>query len=82
MIASKVPIEYVKCFLKYAHDIFIVEQEVVHKFFKKEFNLKETELLSPATLSYTSYLLYVCSNEPVEVATAAVLLCFWVYNEV
>ncbi|MFV9927060.1 MAG: hypothetical protein AB8V23_04640 [Candidatus Midichloria sp.] len=27
-------------------------------------------------------LLYVCSNEPVEVATAAVLPCFWVYNEV
>ncbi|CAG7588654.1 hypothetical protein MHYMCMPSP_00026, partial [Hyalomma marginatum] len=55
--ASKVPIEYVKCFLKYAYDIFIIEQEVVNQFFKKEFNLKKAGLLSPATLRYTSFII-------------------------
>jgi len=40
------------------------------------------KLLSSATLSYTSYLCHVCSNEPVEVGVAAVLPCFWIYREV
>lgn len=82
IIASKIPLEYVRTFLKYADYTFITEQEVVHQFFKKIFGFKETGLLMPATLSYTSYLLRCCVVEPVEVAVAAVLPCFWIYREV
>lgn len=82
LIASKAPLPYVQCFLEYAKYTFIAEQEVVHHFFRETFNFKETGLITPATLSYTSYLLQACALEPVEVAIASVLPCFWVYREV
>ena len=82
IIASKIPLEHMRSFLKYAEYTLIAEQEVVHQFFKKEFNFIETGLVTPATLSYTSYMLRACLNESVEVALAALFPCFWVYREV
>jgi len=82
MIASKIPLKYVRQFLKYADHTFIAEQEVVHSFFKDTFSFKETEKITPATISYTSYLLSICAHESVEIAVAAALPCFWVYREV
>ena len=82
IIASKAPLQYVRSFLRFADCAFTAEQEVVHQFFKRTFGFKETGLLTSATLSYTSYLLNICANEPVEIAVAAVLPCFWVYREV
>ncbi len=82
IIASKAPLKYVRNFLRYSDYTFIAEQEVIHQFFRRIFNFQETGLITPATLSYTSYLLRICANEPVEVAVAAVLPCFWVYREV
>ena len=82
IIASKVPIEYVRNFLRYSENTFIAEQEVLHQFFKKKFNFQETKLLAPATLSYTSYLRHICSNESVEVGIASLLPCFWIYREI
>lgn len=82
IIASRAPIQYVRNFLRFADDVFVAEQEVVHQFFNHSFGFKATGLLTPATLSYTSFLLNICANEPVEVGVAAVLPCFWVYREV
>lgn len=82
IIASKIPLEHMHSFLKYAEYTLIAEQEVVHQFFTKEFNFTETGLITPATLSYTSYMLKTCLNESVEIALAALLPCFWVYREV
>ena len=82
LIASRVPLPYVRQFLSYSEGAFIAEQEGVHQFFRNTFNFQETGLLSPATLSYTSFLLRMCTQEPVEVAIAAVRPCFWVYREV
>ncbi len=82
IIASKISLEYSRNFLKYAEYTLIAEQEVVHQFFKKIFNFSETGLLTSATLGYTSYMFKTCLNEPVEVAIAAILPCFWVYREV
>lgn len=82
IIASKIHLPYVRDFLKYAEASFIAEQEVVHQFFKKIFNFKETGFITPATLSYTSYMLRICSMESIEVAVAVILPCFWVYREV
>lgn len=82
LIASKISTPLIKNFLKHAESALICEQEVVHEFFRKTFDFKETDHLSPATLSYTSYLLATCSLESVEVGIASVLPCFWVYREV
>jgi thiaminase/transcriptional activator TenA len=38
--------------------------------------------ISPACFAYTNYLSTCCALEPLEVAVAAVLPCFWVYQEV
>ncbi|QRN03607.1 thiaminase II [Legionella sp. MW5194] len=81
LIAAKSPLAYVRQFLGFAESVFVAEQEVVHCYFKKEFAFNDTGLVTPATLSYTSYLLQTCSLLPVEVAVAAVLPCFWVYRE-
>lgn len=82
LIAAKVPVECVSQFLCYSNDMFVAEQEVVHHFFKKLFQFKETGLIAPATLAYTSYQLSCCALDPVEVAIASVLPGFWVYSEV
>lgn len=81
LIAAKITPAYVREFLGFAESVFVAEQELVHCYFKKEFAFNDTGLVTPATLSYTSYLLQICSLLPVEVAVAAVLPCFWVYRE-
>ncbi len=82
MIASKIDLLFVEIFLKYAKGALIAEQQGVHQFFKQAFKAKDTGKITPALLSYTSYLLKTCAMEPVEVAVAAVLPCFWIYKEV
>lgn len=82
LIAAKIDIEFVRTCIKFAENAFVAEQDIVHQFFKSTMNLTETGLLSPATLSYTSYLLRNCALESVEVAMATMLPCFWVYQEV
>lgn len=79
-IASKAPLSFIKDFLAFSEGALIAEQEVVHSFFRQTFNFQETGKLTPATLAYTSYLLQVSSIAPVEIAIAAVLPCFWVYQ--
>jgi thiaminase/transcriptional activator TenA len=82
LIAARIPLKYSQIFLKYADYAFIAEQEVVHHFFRKTFNFKETGLITTATLGYTSYLLRICALESVEVAVAAILPCFTIYRDV
>jgi thiaminase/transcriptional activator TenA len=82
IIASKIQSEYIRIFLRYADTTIIDEHEVVHQYFKQIYQFESTGKITPATLSYTSYLLRICSTEPVEVAVAVILPCFWVYREV
>lgn len=82
ILASKMPTELVRPFIRYAEYTFITEQELVHEVFKKTFGFKETGKISPATFNYTNYLLRTCALEPVEVGVASILPCFWVYREV
>jgi thiaminase/transcriptional activator TenA len=81
IIAAKISPNYAKKFLCYSESAY-QEQEVVHQFFKQIFNFQETKLITPATLSYTSYLARICLIEQVEIGVAAILPCFWVYREV
>lgn len=82
IMASKVPIEYVRSFLKYSDFTFVAEQEVVHQFFKKSFGFKESGLVTSATISYTSYMLRSCLNDSIEIGMSTLLPCFWIYREV
>jgi thiaminase/transcriptional activator TenA len=82
LIAGRAPVTLVRDFLSLAEGALIAEQEVVHGFFRDTFQFNETGNVTPATLSYTSYLLATSALAPVEVAIAAVLPCFWVYREV
>ncbi len=81
IIASKIAAPHVRTFLKYAESALVTEQEVVHQFFRETLPVAPTGQVSPATLSYTSYLLKTCAYEPLEVSVAAVLPCFWIYRE-
>lgn len=44
--------------------------------------LLQTIPRSPATTAYTSYLLSVCSQRPFHEGLAAVLPCYWIYEQV
>ncbi|MFI0347590.1 MAG: TenA family protein [Chthoniobacterales bacterium] len=79
-LASKVPPKFTGDFLSFSEYILMAEQEVVHNFFRKTYQLEEIGKLTPATLSYTSYILYKSSMAPVEVGIASVLPCFWIYK--
>lgn len=82
ILASKAPMKYVRKFLQYAEGVFIVEQEIVHQYFKNEIKIKSTDNLSPAMLSYTAFLFKHCLHEPFEIGVAAILPCFWIYHEI
>ncbi len=82
MIASKAPLEYVRCFLRYADSAFVAEQQGIHHYFNDMFKFQKIGSLTPATLSYTNHILRICATQPVEVGVAAILPCLWVYREV
>lgn len=82
LIAAKAPAEYIRKFLQYSEMAFVAENQVVHDHFRKKFDIQESKKVTPATLNYGNFLLRTAAIEPLEVAIAAVLPCFWVYQEV
>ncbi len=70
-----------KFFKDLAKDGISIEQEL-HNTFLKYFKLTEAKRKSPVIESYTSFLLEHVENSSYCVAAAALLPCFWVYNEV
>ncbi len=71
----------VAAFTKFA-EIALVSEQMMHDEFFKETPPADRADIQPACHHYTSYLLAVAATEPVEVAMAAVLPCFWIYREV
>ncbi len=82
MIAARAtePAE-VAAFTKFAQ-IALVSEQMMHEEFFKDTPLADRADIEPACHHYTSYLLSTAATEPVEVAMAAVLPCFWIYREV
>ena len=74
--------EYAISFLKSSINSYIVEEEVVHKYFKDIFNFKNTNKLTTANIGYTGFLINTSQTEAAEAAVAAILPCFWIYNEI
>ncbi len=79
-IASKLKDpKHITSFINFAGDSVTMENQL-HKSFVKE--IRSDIEPSPSCLLYTSYLMSLFSNAPREVISAAVLPCFWIYNEV
>lgn len=68
-------------FIRFAEGAIVVEQ-ALHAGFFKQLQLLEKPVASPSCLLYTQYLYATAAMQPVEVAMAAVLPCFWIYKAV
>jgi thiaminase/transcriptional activator TenA len=83
MIAARATIaEDTAAFTKFAQIALVSEQMMHEEFFKDAPATGAAAEIQPACHHYTSFLLSVAATEPVEVAMAAVLPCFWIYREV
>jgi thiaminase/transcriptional activator TenA len=72
----------VDLFLDFSKGCFIVEQ-ALHEDFFKQFKIAEPSLdKAPGCFMYTNYLLATCALDSLEVGMAALLPCFWMYNEI
>lgn len=73
--------EHSEAFLRFAADSIAVEKALHESFLK---NIQPNHLIeaSPSCLLYTSYLLRQLTVAPIESTVAAVLPCFWIYQEV
>lgn len=82
LTAGRVPAQFLCDFLDFAAGAFIGEQELVHYIYQPSLKTQTTENLTMATLAYTEYLQNSCTNACYPVAVAALLPCFWIYQQV
>jgi thiaminase/transcriptional activator TenA len=82
ILAAKAPAKYMPFFLRHADSTIASEHTGVHQYFRNSLKLQEMGRITPATFSYTNYLLRICHNEILELGVASVLPCLWVYREV
>ncbi len=69
-------------FMQFASNAILVEN-ALHESYFKEFGVQEgNTILEPACHHYVHFLKSTAALEPIEVAMAAVLPCFWIYKEV
>ncbi|MFC7522898.1 thiaminase II [Parapedobacter sp. GCM10030251] len=68
-------------FMRFGANAIIVES-ALHESYFRDFGVVERGVLEPGCHHYVHYLKSVAALEPVEVAMAAVLPCFWIYKEV
>ncbi|MFI2741140.1 thiaminase II [Zhouia sp. PK063] len=81
-IASKLTNpNHIQEYLKFSSATILVEN-ALHETFLKQFNITSTAQKSPSCLMYTNYMHAQFATQPLEVAMAAVLPCFWIYKEV
>lgn len=73
--------EHSEAFLHFAADSIAVEK-ALHESFLKDIPSNHPIEASPSCLLYTSYLLRQLTVAPIESTVAAVLPCFWIYQEV
>jgi thiaminase/transcriptional activator TenA len=69
--------EHIAIFLKFAMATIAAEQIIIDKYLGTAFKVNKIE--SPTCLALNNFLLQTCLNEPVEVAIASVVPCFWLY---
>jgi len=71
---------HIEIFLTFAKNTIVGEHTIIANYLGSE--ISPSTQMSPACLSFTNFLSRTCSLEPIEVAIAAVLPCFWIYQQV
>lgn len=71
--------EHAEAFMHFTKETMDVEKGMHDSFLK---GLPKAKEASPSCRLYTSFLLNTLYTKPIEVAVAAVLPCFWVYEQV
>ncbi|MET0243261.1 MAG: thiaminase II [Flavitalea sp.] len=82
LIGTKSPdLKHALSFISFAQSTFIVES-ALHESYFKDFGITGRGVAEPACHHYSHFLRSTAAIEPVEVAMAAVLPCFWIYRKV
>ena len=68
-------------FIRFAEGAIVVEK-ALHDSYFQEFGLSQRGSIEPTTHHYINFLKSTSALDQVEVAMAAVLPCFWIYQEV
>ena len=68
-------------FIRFAEGAIVVEK-ALHDSYFKEFCLNQRGSIEPTTHHYINFLKSTSALDQVEIAMAAVLPCFWIYQEV
>jgi len=68
-------------FIRFAENAVVVEN-ALHESYFKDFEISERGILQPVCHHYIHFLKSTAAFEPVEVAMAATLPCFWIYKRV
>lgn len=68
-------------FIRFAEGAIVVEK-ALHDSYFQEFGLENRGIIEPTTHHYINFLKSCAALDQVEVAMAAVLPCFWIYQEV
>lgn len=82
LIGSKAHhIEDALAYMRFAENAIVVEN-ALHESYFTAFEISDKGVLEPACHHYIHFLRSTAAFEPVEVAIAATLPCFWIYKEV
>lgn len=68
-------------YIQFAENAIVVEN-ALHMSYFKDFGVSDKGIIQPACHHYTHFLRSTAALEPVEVAMAATLPCFWIYKNV
>lgn len=81
-LAAKAPNhELMLEYISFAKEGLEIEREL-HNYFMKKFNIEKAEKAALATEAYANFLLATVAYKSYEEALAALLPCFWLYNQV
>ncbi len=72
---------YALDFIRFSEGTLVTEK-LLHAGYFEKFGLSDETAASPACHHYTQFLLAKAALDPIEVAMAAVLPCFWIYKKV
>lgn len=82
IIAARIPeIKDTLAFIRFAEGALVVEN-ALHESYFKDFSIADKGIMQPTCHHYTHFLKSTATTENVAVAVAAVLPCFWIYQEV
>ncbi|MFA6676242.1 MAG: TenA family protein [Bacteroidales bacterium] len=66
-------------FKKMCNDCIAIEQ-FMHDYYEKKYDIDLADKKIPVIEQYTNHIVTIAENEAIEVAQAALLPCYWVYN--